>query len=181
MRELECKLKLEEPEGVVARLAALGAVYHGEVHERNRVFDRAGELAARQELLRLRVTDDHAWGILTHKRPAPEKHYKCRVETETRVENAENTRIILESLGFEQDWFYEKKRQSWVLEGCELVIDRLPQLGYYLEIEAPDEPTIDRLLAELGLDRRQNLNTNYRQIWREHCERTGRDFKDWRF
>lgn len=181
MRELECKLKLNEPARVIEKLTTLGAEYHGEVYEHNRIYDRNGELAAQQELLRLRVLDSHTWGILTHKRPTVENTYKCRIETETKVESAENMRLILESLGYQQDWFYEKKRRSWTLADCEIVIDLLPVLGHYIEIEAEDEWSIDRRLVQLGLDRKENLKINYRQIWRDFCVSSGQAFGDWRF
>lgn len=179
--EIECKLRVEDAGGLIARLAEAGAADHGTVFERNEVFDRGGELTAKRELLRLRILDGQAWGIITHKRPAPEGDFKCRVETETRVESADAARTIFESLGYRCEWVYEKRRRSWCLGACEIVLDELPELGYFMEIEAPDEATIDGMLRTLGLARQADMKLNYRQIWRDHCARTGRGFCDWRF
>ncbi len=181
MHELECKLKLSDPAGLIARLAGLGATDHGTVFEHNEIFDRSGELSERRELLRIRVLDGNDWGLLTHKRPAPEGDFKCRVETETRVESADAARTIFESLGYRREWVYEKRRRSWSLGACEIVLDELPELGYFMEIEAPDEATIDGMLRTLGLARQADMKLNYRQIWRDHCARTGRNCSDWRF
>ena len=181
MYELECKLRLADPEGIAARLAGLGAEYHGAVFERNWVFDRKGELCRKSELLRLRVLDGNGWGVLTHKRPVEGTPYKCRIETETRVENAENARHIFESLGYAGEWYYEKRRRSWNLRGLEVVIDELPQLGFFLEIEAESAEAIDGLLAELGLRREENIMSNYRQLWCDYCAERNLPCTDWKF
>lgn len=181
MHEIECKLHLSAPNTIVGRLEKLGAEYHGEVFEKNWVFDRKGELGRKRELLRLRVTDENTWGILAHKRPATEGSYKVRVETETRVESAENTRTILESLGYKRDWYYEKRRRSWEYSGCEIVIDQMPRLGYFIEIEAQSDEIIDGLLKLLGLNKLDNLRSNYRQLWFNYCEVENLPFADWKF
>lgn len=181
MLELECKLPLPDPQPVLDRLRQAGAQDHGKVFEQNWVFDREGELFQQQNLLRLRVTDHNIWGILTHKRPATETTYKCRVETEVRVADAAKMRTVLESLGYRAEWMYEKIRRSWAMSGCEVVIDLLPELGYFVEIEGADESSIDRALGQLHLDRTRNLNASYRQIWVEHCAKTGKPAGEWRF
>lgn len=181
MYELECKLKIDSPEEIAYRLNNLGAVSHHEVFERNWIFDRNGELKQKLELLRLRILDDNTWGILTHKCPAPEKTYKCRIETETRVENAQNARLILESLGYTAEWYYEKRRNSWNYGGGEIVIDELPRLGFFIEIEAESEDVIDELLLALGLNKRDNLKSNYRQLWLSYCKKHHHPFTDWKF
>lgn len=181
MLELECKLTLPDPERILRILRETGAADHGCVFEQNWVYDREGELLVRQELLRLRVTNYNQWGIVTHKRPSVETAYKCRVETECRVEDAGQMRVILESLGYRTEWFYEKYRHSWTHEGCEVVIDLLPELGHFIEIEAADEASIDRMLVAFGLDKQQNLLASYRQIWIDHCAKFGRPVGEWRF
>ncbi len=178
--EIECKIRLNAP--LDENIDSLGAQYHGKVHEKNWVFEKAGELFESGQLLRLRVTDDNCWGIVTHKALAQgEGVYKKRIETEVRVDNADNLRRIFTSLGYREDWFYEKFRQSWVLDRCEIVIDTMPELGQFIEIEADSEDEISAIINNLGLDINDNTKSSYRQIWREYCLSQGRDFCDWRF
>lgn len=178
--EIECKLRLSAE--IDEKINSLGAEYHGKVYEQNWVFDKGGELADKRQLLRLRVIDNAKTGIITHKAPASdEKEYKKRIETEVVVDNADNTRHIFEALGYTVDWYYEKFRQSWELEGCEIVVDTMPHIGQFIEIEADSEQSITDIIQRLGLDHNDNSKLSYRQIWFEHCQQNNLDFGDWRF
>ena len=182
--ELECKVPLTDRDAVGKRLETAGARRHGAVFEQNWVFDRDGELSARREVFRLRVIDHAAGGLVTHKRPAgknPETAYKTREETEFTVDNAENARAVFAALGFSSAWYYEKRRETWEFAGCEVVLDTLPGLGDFLEIEAPDYETLDARLRDLGLERSQSVAKSYATLWREHCAARGQEFCAMRF
>lgn len=181
MNELECKLKINSSEEIICSINALEALYQGKVHEKNWVFERDGELFAQEMLLRLRVLDDNKWGILTHKAPAEQLHYKCKKETETKVEDAEKMQSILLALNYRPEWFYEKHRSKWIYKDCEIVLDIMPVLGAYIEIEGKTEEEIDSILTNLGLNREDNIAASYRQIWREYCLKENIEFCDWKF
>lgn len=180
-QELECKLKISDPKALAATLHSLGADFHGRALEKNWVFDRNGELKAKWELLRLRMVGDEESGEITHKAPAPEGEYKCRIETQTKVADAASARAIFEALGYKNEWYYEKYRSHFEYLGCEVVIDEMPVVGSFIEIEAPDEATIDCILNNLGIEKEGDMKLNYRQIWRTYCEEHGLPFGDWKF
>ncbi|MDR0867452.1 MAG: class IV adenylate cyclase [Planctomycetota bacterium] len=171
--ELECKISLtaEAAAQLRARLTAIGAKFHGEEFEQNWVFDRDGELLARRETLRVRVNNHRESGSLTHKRPlvATDDRYKSREEIETQVENAANVRAILQALGYAPSWYYEKRRQTWRDENFCIVLDTLPEIGIFVEIEAPDEAGLSAMLDRLHLDRAASKNLSYAEWWRQHC------------
>ena len=46
---------------------------------------------------------------------------------------------IFESLGYTKRITLEKTRAIWQLDGCFVCLDELPLLGYFIEVEGPDE------------------------------------------
>ncbi len=181
--EIECKLHLPDPAAVSAKLELLGATDLGKVYEQNWVFDKDSELRNSESLLRLRRHDDAEYGILTHKTKIRQKEgkFKSRREIETRVEDAGKMQLIIESLGYAVSWYYEKHRHTFKLDNMVIVLDKTPELGVFIEIEAETEDMIEELLNRLDLDIKDNIMMSYPAIWSEHCSKTGRDFCDWRF
>ncbi|MBP5232896.1 MAG: class IV adenylate cyclase [Planctomycetes bacterium] len=161
MRELECKVRLSDPGALARRLEARGWERRGAVFEQNWLFDRAGELAARGEALRLRVLDHGAGGLVTHKGPARPGPFKDREETQTLVADAAAMRAVFAAQGFVPVFYYEKRRAAWGSGACETVIDALPRLGDFAEVEAPDEDALRRALAELGLTDAEAVPAGY--------------------
>ena len=180
--EIECKIHLPNPAKTQALIAATGSIDKGEVFEQNWIFDKNHELEKHLSLLRLRVTDNNEWGILTHKSPLAEKKFKRRREIETKVDNAHNLRLIIESLGYGKIWYYEKKRHTYKLnDKAEIVLDTTPELGTFIEIEAADEDIISELVERFNLDMTNNLLISYREIWKQHCQQKKIPFCDWMF
>ncbi len=179
--EIECKLHLDNPGSVKSKLHEIGADDKGEVFEKNWVFDKNSTLAEARTLLRLRMHNNESSGIVTHKTPAKEGKFKSKKETETRVENAANMRHIFESLGYQVTWYYEKKRHSFYLDQMTIVLDTTPELGVFIEIEGSNDEEIESLINKLDLDINDNIMVSYPVIWREHCQKSGKAFCNWKF
>lgn len=180
--ELECKLRIEQPYAVAGKLAAAGAAFRGEKFERNRVLDTsAGALREKQMLLRLRTYDGEPGGLLTVKAPAPEAEFKARRETEVRVGDPETALELLRELGYATVWYYEKIRSTWRLDECEVVVDRLPELGCFLEAEGPSAGAIRAVLAKLGLAPGDHLRQNYLELFAAHCAALGEELREMKF
>lgn len=175
--ERECKLPLNAQTAaraeIVSRLQGAGGRKLGKVFEQNWCFDRGGALRARREVLRLRVLDRGAGGLVTFKRPAAEGAYKTREELETEVSDAESARAVFLALGYAPAFYYEKYRETWEIAGARAELDTLPGIGDFLEIEAADDAALDRHLAALGLDRAANLKCSYAALWEEYCRLHG--------
>lgn len=101
--------------------------------EDNWIFDRNGELLDQACLLRLRL--DGQGAQITYKGPARfEGHTKIRREHQTRVEDADSVREILESLGYAVTRRYQKMREIWRLGGVVISLDHTP-IGDFAEFE----------------------------------------------
>ena len=130
--EKKYKITLAQREKVLARLRETGAELMGEDFETNELYGGGG-LEQKKAVLRVRKIGERA--ILTYKRriknDSPVKH---QIEHETEVANPNELEKIIENLGFEKRLVYEKRRQTWRLDGGEILLDELP-FGLFMEIE----------------------------------------------
>jgi len=79
-------------------------------------------------------------------------------------------RSILERLGFVPVLIYEKRRETWLTNGVEIVLDELP-FGLFMEIEG-DEAGIDEV--ERRLEMHLNVeHSTYPQLTLKHGEPNG--------
>lgn len=181
-RELEAKLPLPDPPSLRARLAELNAPPVASFQEENRFFDLPGDsLRLADRALRLRTETPRSDAAppfsvrhcLTHKGPrlrdtAP--GLKAREETETDVASASDTAAVLEALGFELRFRFEKRRDRHIVAGCRVEIDELPEIGFFVEVEGPDPDTIESTLRELGLADSPREALGYLSLLRNHAE-----------
>ncbi len=159
--EVEVKFHVADLQVVRDRLLAAGAVQeHPRQFEHNVRFDTPEEaLRWGGRLLRLRQ-DERA--RLTFKGPAlhPEgSEAKVREELEVSVDDFERTAAILGRLGFLPFQRYEKYRETFSLQGVEVVLDEMP-FGSFVELEG-DEPALRSVAARLQLPWAERILDNY--------------------
>lgn len=137
--EIEKKYRLEG-EGAATRLRerlrAAGAEERGEEFEENTLYAGPG-LERGNRVLRLRRVNGRA--VFTFKESmAGSGGIKRRREDETTVGDADALAAILDALGYTPAAVYEKRRETWLVAGVEVVIDELP-FGLFVEIEGAEE------------------------------------------
>lgn len=162
MLEIEIKFRVGDLAAVREQLLVAGAVLHiPRLYERNVVYDTADfALRDAQKLLRLRQDEQVR---LTVKAPAPTadalSQAKVREEREISVSDFDTAEAILLHLGFEPKLVYEKYRETFHLNGLEIVLDELPY-GHFVELEG-DEAAMRPTADLLGLVWEERLLTNY--------------------
>lgn len=179
--EIEAKMRVDDHDAIRARLRAAGARHVGNVLEINQFFDTPDRsLLSRDMGLRLRRTRDAATGaegfVVTSKGPAGRGALKRRDEIEFSVSDAGAATRLFERLGFQSDLSFEKRRETWELDGCHVELDELPRLGRFVEIEGPSEDDILRVRDKLGLAQVELVRTSYiamvASLMREVAERS---------
>lgn len=168
--ERELKFHVSNLSDLRARLEELGAERETpSTFEDNVVFDREGELAAAGRLLRLR--QDRHGARLTYKgRARFEGHVKVRLEHETTVGSAEETRLLLERLGYRIVARYQKHREEWLLGGVTISLDHTP-IGDFAEFEGADaEKVAARCGFEIDEAERRAYLRLYHDYLKEHPE-----------
>jgi adenylate cyclase class 2 len=168
-REIEIKFAVNDEEKMVGRLLALGAEKLSEGLEHNIVFDN-DELRNKGVLLRLRKTGNGK-NVLTFKSRLPSTGFKERDEIEVEVGDFGKAKEILENLGYEIWWIYEKERTNFGFGGTIVSVDRLP-FGTFMEIEG-SRAGIRAAIAKLGLDPAKGMTDTYLGLYQKHCEEKG--------
>lgn len=167
--ETEVKIRIADPEAVLERLAAAGfEVSKPRVFEANTIYDEPDRaLKARGCLLRVREVDSR--GILTFKGPAERGKHKSREELETGFDDPAIGARILERLGFQRAFRYEKYRTEFQRVGQHGVVtlDDTP-IGWFVELEGTPD-WIDRTAIELGWSEADYLTDSYGSLYLQHC------------
>ena len=174
MLETEIKFKVQI-EAMKKRLQGLGAEKRKGFREVNIVFDTEDRSLMKSScLLRVRQSDRN---MLTFKSAPLKSRFKIREEIETEVADAKNTITLLERLGFLPAWRYDKEREIWKLDSVKVFLDRLPEIGDYLEIEG-EEKAILAAAEKLGLKMWDGTNKSYFDIFQDHCRKHGLEMHD---
>ena len=178
MLEIEAKMKVDDHSPVRERLYECGAERVGEYLETNTFFDTQDQsLFAADHGLRLRQNRDLATNteqfILTFKGPRQHGQLKSREEIELTVGSGRDAAELLRSLGYSPVLSFEKKRQSWTLDGCRVELDDLPLLGTFVEVEGKQEDVILRVREKLSLSNRPIIKASYVALLMEHLQARG--------
>ena len=175
-KEIEAKVRVSDAAAVERAVAALGAEYGGAWVEVDAFFDHPDRrLLEGDSALRMRISqplDETARRIqraalLTYKGPREAGRLKVRAEHQVDVPDPAAMREILRGLDYSEAFSYEKRRRRWRLEGAEITLDELPLLGFFVEVEAPEEGQVEKLIVRLGLGDREVLTTSYVHMLRD--------------
>lgn len=71
-------------------------------------------------------------------------------ECEVNVSDFQSTINLLKLIGLPYRSFQESKRESWLLDGAEIVLDEWPWLNPYIEIEGDGEAHVRNISEILG-------------------------------
>ncbi len=186
MVEIEAKMRVESHEAVRRALRERGAAHRSAVLETNRLFDRAdGSLYRGGCGLRVRESRDEVGrcvrALVTYKGPLRIGPYKTREEIEFGVEDAARAVALLHALGFSQVLLFEKRRETWRLGEAEVVLDELPRLGPFVEVEAASESQVRAALEQLGLADRPHIRDSYVTLLIDEARRAGMATAEFRF
>jgi adenylate cyclase class 2 len=167
--EIEAKIAVDSFDAVRASLRSLGAQRVGERFEINTFFDTPNrELLARGEGIRLRLERDAATNrertVITWKGPVQPGRLKSREEIEFEVGSREKAAALLGKLGYDRTLEFEKRREVWRLEPCEVVLDEIASLGKFIEVEGPDEAAVMSVRDRLGLSDRPLIKESYASL-----------------
>lgn len=159
--EIEAKLKVDSHELVSQRLKEIGARFLGEQVHVDYYFRKTANPEDRPLRIRKLKTAEQGKVLITYKGPKEKSLYKRREEIEFEVSDFDNAKKLLEAIGYYQALAFEKNRQLWLLSGCEVVLDTLPLLGKFIEIEGPDESVIKKVQDDIGMGDLEHIKNGY--------------------
>jgi adenylate cyclase class 2 len=167
--EIEAKVRIADPAAFRRRMAERSESGGETVFEDNRLFDdAAGTLHRRGAALRVREERPAGGGeplraALTYKGPRAEGDLKRREEVE------------FEAMGLRETFRYQKRRSVWRVGECEIALDELPYLGWFVEVEGPTDRAVRAGLEALGLADAELLSADYIHLLTERLKSLGLD------
>ena len=180
MTEIEAKFKIHNPAEVREKLLSCQADYIQTVLQEDTYLDTDERQLYRNDTgLRLRIVkkinpkgpDDKQIITLTYKGPRREGDLKIREEQEVIVNSAETVLAILARLGYRPTISFQKRRESFTLKNARIELDELPKMGFFLEIEADDEQTVQSVRELLGLANSPTITKTYAELVAEYLNR----------
>tara|TARA_B100001245_G_scaffold213665_1_gene179699 strand:+ start:203 stop:802 length:600 start_codon:yes stop_codon:yes gene_type:complete len=150
--EIEVKFIAVDIDDIRQRLKKLGAECEQPMRLMRRVLIEQPDHEANHSFIRIRDQGDKI--TLTFKRRAkrsPDKIDDTK-EIEVEVGSFEDTVELFKEAGWPHKTYQENRRETWMLDGAEVVIDEWPWLSPQIEIEAEDEATVRAAAAKLGFD-----------------------------
>jgi adenylate cyclase class 2 len=165
--EQEAKFRLPSWEEGISRIEAAGGTVRRPRHfETNLLFDFPdSRIGKRDSALRLRFVGDEAW--LTYKGPNHGSgKIKQRRESESFLGDGRAMETILDSLGLEVRFRYDKYRASYLIGEVEVSCDDTP-IGAFLEIEGSPEE-IATVAERLGLSMKDAMSLSYPRLFQLH-------------
>ena len=171
MVEREIKLEFPSLEAARAAVGALGLpLLHARRLQDDALYDTdAGELRARGCALRLRRDGDA--GIVTFKGQVVPGMMKVRPEFETTIGDPDTMRAIVEALGYQVSFRYQKYREEFGDATCVVAIDDTP-VGVFVELEG-EADRITAIATALGKQPDDYLTASYFRLHQERAAARG--------
>jgi len=171
MYEVELKLGADH-EVVRERLRALDADPLGTVEQADTYYEHpVREFAETDEAFRVRreTADGETEARVTYKGPLVEAASKTREEFETAVGDGDAIRGVLDGVGFAPAATVRKDRECYDLDGYTVTLDRVADVGTYVEVEREaTESEVEtvregavEVLRRLDLDPDEQVRTSY--------------------
>jgi adenylate cyclase class 2 len=172
-KEIEAKFLLRHLAQLRKQILAAGGLQVSpRVLERNLRFDKPdGSLSATNQVLRLR---QDVRTVLTYKRSLSAEE---REEIEIEVDDFNTAQALLETLGYQVIFTYEKYREVFSVNPVLIMLDDLP-FGAFVEIEGPSIEDIRQAAEALDLDWERRSRQDYLALFGSLSERLQLPFRD---
>jgi adenylate cyclase class 2 len=177
--EREVKLRFRSVNEARAALDAAGATpLHGRRLQDDSLYDTAdGILRGRR--CALRVRRESGTTRLTFKGPAVPGLMKLREEHETPVGDGEALARVLDGLGYEVWFRYQKHREEFSAHGVVIALDETP-VGIFVELEGTEDGILAATLA-LARTPADFIVDSYRGLFVRHGAAAGLTGRDMMF
>ena len=176
--ELELKAAVPDPDELRSRLLAAGALVRFRGRMSDRRYDRAGELALRDELLRVRSyhhANDRVTVVLGWKGAArrSSEGYKRRAEVELPVaDRVATVHALLTALGYDVVHAVDRDVEVFELDGALVRTERYPLMDTLVEVEGEPE-AMERAIQASGIPRGAFSAESLAEFVRRFEQRTG--------
>jgi adenylate cyclase class 2 len=171
--ETEIKIRIQSAEDFCKQLNGFSPRIVSSRHfEDNHLLDFPDKkLQSAGCMVRIRYAKERS--VITYKGPPkPEGIFKTREELETGLDDGVSAFQILERLGM-QVWFrYQKYRREYSVDTVIIAVDETP-IGSFVELEGTERGIFD-LAHRIGIEENQFLRNSYYSLYLEECRLLGK-------
>jgi predicted adenylyl cyclase CyaB len=170
LNELEIKVKINSPEQFDLLLKTCKDLYGTPSYllQLDEYFDNLESQLKKQDLvIRIRTIGTQKIIALKSPRVMLESGMSHRIELEFEALAGEKVQEQLANQGLKSLEAYEKERWTFVANDCEIVLDKLPFIGTFIEIEGPSEAAIQDLVKKLKLSENSIISKNYGELMKD--------------
>lgn len=123
-----------------------------------------GQLEKQDLVIRIRSTGNKKTIALKSPRIELPSGMTNRIELEFTAAEGERIHEQLTNQGLSPDESAEKERWTFIHKDCEIVLDKLPFIGSFVEIEGPSEHAIQEVVRLLNLSSCPVVRQNYGEL-----------------
>jgi predicted adenylyl cyclase CyaB len=144
------------------------------IEQRDEYYDTCTEDLRRQDLsLRLRKANGKVLIAMKSPRVFLTETIHDRIELEFTAADPDEVLKTITHYGLSATAITEKHRWEFQRDDFKVLVDELPFIGCFVEIEAPTVQRINDVVAMLGLSRDQGVNKNYSELLEEKLAEIG--------
>lgn len=177
LQELEVKLHLHSHKHFQEVFDACTQLYGpstSHVWQLDNYYDTSdGQLKKQDLVVRIREIDNTQTIALKSPRVQLPSGAHNRIELEFTAAAGQDLERQLSKQGLEVVYAAEKERWTFVSGEIEVAIDRLPFLGWFIEVEGPSEAAIEQVLLALHLSFQDAIRQNYAELMTAHVKKLG--------
>jgi len=158
--EYEIRILEIDVENFIEQIESLGAIKDEDYFQRRYVYD----LISKTDNEWIRLRSDGKTTTLTYKCIESGKIDGTK-EIEITVSDFAKTNELLEKMGYVSKGYQENKRTRYYLEEIEIDIDSWPGIPIYVEIEGPNEITINQFLDKIKYNKNNLTSLDVQNIY----------------
>ncbi len=173
MIEVEVKLPVKDPAALENKIKQMRMKSAGEKKQLDIYYNAPDrDFAKTDEVLRIRIENDKNY--LTYKGAKLDGKTKSRREIEIEIEAkaVKKLRSLLSLLGYREIAAVNKIRRVYKFRGLKISLDRVEQLGSFIEVEVPaveknfetKRKQVFDLLQTLGLSLKDSIQQSYLEL-----------------
>jgi len=151
--EYEYQFRNYDKSKLIKQMKQLGAKKKGDYLFRVNVFEHPNKIPDTY----IRVRDEGFRITMTYKYQPLNKFAD---ENEIIIDDFDEAITILNNLGCKTKHYYEKIREIWNLDNCEIVFDTIPCNPEFMEVEAVKKRDLTKLIKTLDLEKYRSQSYN---------------------
>ena len=167
-KETEIKIRMNDEsllEHVIDRCNKLGQLVQEQILQRDEYYDTEDEQLKKVDMtIRLRKVGKVSRVAMKSARVFGDGNIHNRIELEFETKDELAVMAQLEKQNLKPTAILEKKRSKYNVDGCVVVIDILPFIGSFIEVEGPGSTKIRAVLERIGLSEKDSVKDNYSEL-----------------